>query len=105
MATSTFEKELKKYWPQLTAVQKESVLHVVKNYLATEEDERVVPELGMTISEYNRELEEAVAEIERGEFYTQEEMQERIDQWKKKHAELSGTKGQKDSFEYIRIHC
>ena len=49
-------------------------------------DEEIIPELGATISEYNIELEEAEAEIERGEFFTHEQMKKQIGQWKKKHA-------------------
>jgi hypothetical protein len=33
---------------------------------------------GQTIEEYNRELDEAEAEIERGEFYTHEEVMEKL---------------------------
>jgi hypothetical protein len=74
MATVAFDKALINLWPQLTAVQKEAVLHVVKSYLVTEENEKIIPELGTILSEYNRELEEAEAEIDRGEFYTHEEV-------------------------------
>lgn len=57
---------------------------MVKSYL-TPEEENIIPELGTTLSEYNQELDEAEAEIDRGEFYTHDEMKKRIGQWKKKH--------------------
>ncbi|MGB7393954.1 MAG: hypothetical protein WA913_06140 [Pricia sp.] len=38
----------------------------------------------ISIEQYNRELDESIAQIERGEFYTHEEMGERIKKWAKK---------------------
>ena len=35
------------------------------------------------IEQYNKELDESIAQIERGELYTHEEMGERIKQWRK----------------------
>lgn len=46
--------------------------------------DKFVPELGCTIDEYNREIDEAEAEIDAGEFYTQQEMEKRIAGWKDK---------------------
>ncbi len=38
----------------------------------------------ISIEQYNKELDESIAEIERGEFYSHEEVGERIKQWSKK---------------------
>jgi hypothetical protein len=86
MSALSIDKELKEFWPKLSPGQKKAVLHVVKSYMVKDIDEKIIPELGVTISEYNIELEEAEAEIERGEFFTHEQMKKQIGQWKKKHA-------------------
>jgi hypothetical protein len=86
MSALSIDKELKEFWPKLSPRQKKAVLHVVKSYMVKDIDEKIIPELGVTISEYNIELEEAEAEIERGEFFTHEQMKKQIGQWKKKHA-------------------
>lgn len=93
MSAQSIDKELKQFWPQLTVAQKEAVLTVVKTYVAPPDNE-IIPELGCTIDEYNREIDEAMAEIDRGEFYTHEEVKKHIEQrkrlWKKKYAKRSG---------------
>ncbi len=38
----------------------------------------------ISMEQYNREIEEAEDEIDRGEFYTHEEAVERLGRWKKK---------------------
>ncbi|WKN45295.1 hypothetical protein [Tunicatimonas pelagia] len=40
-------------------------------------------EASIDIEQYNRELEEAEAEIDRGEFYTHKQAMERLSRWKK----------------------
>jgi hypothetical protein len=37
----------------------------------------------ISIEQYNKEIEESIAQIERGEFYTHQEMGDRIRQWGK----------------------
>lgn len=49
---------------------------MAENY--NDDDDRI------SIEQYNRELDESIAQIERGETYTHEEMGERIRQWAKK---------------------
>lgn len=85
MPAPSIDKELKEFWPKLSSRQKKAVLHVVKSYMITDVDKEIIPELGVTVTEYNIELEEAEAEIDRGEFFTQEQMKKQIGQWKKKH--------------------
>jgi len=36
----------------------------------------------ISIEQYNKELDEAIAQIDKGEFYTHQEVKERIKQWK-----------------------
>ena len=56
---------------KLNATQKKSLLSFIKTILPGKEEETY------TIEQYNRELEEAEAEIARGESYTSEEVFER----------------------------
>ena len=42
-----------------------------------DDDERI------SVEQYNRELEASEAQIERGEFYTQEQVRQNIEQWEK----------------------
>lgn len=58
-------------------------------WLATVQDKSIIAELAkwkedhqrISIEQYNKELDEADAEIDRGEFYTQEEMERRVREW------------------------
>jgi len=61
------EKELNTYISQLNAVQKKSLLGFIKTIFPHKQDE-------ISIEQYNKELEEADAAIERGEFSTNEEV-------------------------------
>lgn len=84
MGALSADKEIKEYWPKLSPAQKDVVMQVVKSYIIT--DEPVVPETGTTFSNYDNELKEAKQAILEGEFYTHDQMQERIAGWKKKHS-------------------
>ena len=58
-------------------------------WLANLHDEKLIEELvawkegheRISIDDYNREIDEAEAEIERGEYYTQEEVERRAKSW------------------------
>jgi len=76
MEASSIDNELMHYWTKLTIVQKESVLNVLKSFVAPDEATEQID-----IEQYNKELAEAEAEIERGEFYTQEEVVQTIKKW------------------------
>jgi len=66
--TGSIERQLNEYIRQLNATQKKSLLSFIKTILPGKEEETY------TIEQYNKELEGAEAEIERGEFYTNEEV-------------------------------
>ena len=68
MAALTMSEELLQYFTKLPEQNQREVISIVKNYV---EDENERPQ---TIEEYNRELEEADAEIEAGNFVTHEEV-------------------------------
>ena len=71
MAAPSIDTELNKYWPLLTLVQKESILNFIKSFVEPAE----------TIEQYNKEIDEAVARVEAGAFYTQEEVERMSKEW------------------------
>lgn len=73
MEAPSLDKELYKYWSSLTMFQKESVINVIKSF--------VDPSKKISIEEYNKELDEAMARVEKGEFYTQEEVEKMSKEW------------------------
>ena len=78
MAILSLDKEIKKYLPQLDAEEKQSILSVIKSFLKLKES----PGSGrLTIEQYNKELDEAEARIDAGEFYTQEEAEKIAESW------------------------
>ena len=58
--------ELSKYWVLLSAEQKQSLLQVIKSFIADQEK--------ISIQQYNQELAEAEAEYQKGDFITSDEM-------------------------------
>ena len=68
-AAVKIEKELNAYIHQLNVDQKKSLLGFIKTILSPAKEEESI-----SIEQYNRELEEASAAIDRGEFYTNEEV-------------------------------
>lgn len=73
MGATPLEKELMQYWPGLTVAQQETVLGVIKSMIH--------PELGVSVEQYNREIDEAVARVEAGRFHTQEEVERMAKDW------------------------
>ena len=70
MAAQTMSEELLQYFTKLPEQDQRQVILFVKTYVDGE-DESKEPQ---TLEEYSQELEEADAEIERGEFVTHEEV-------------------------------
>ena len=77
MAVSSIDKELIKYFVQLTQPQKKSLLQMIKTFLGTDlEDENTV-----SIEQYNEELDEAMERINKGEFTTLEQLRNEMQSW------------------------
>jgi predicted transcriptional regulator len=72
--TGTVEQELNSYISRLNATQKKALLAFIKSMLPQKQNNSI------SIEQYNKELEEAEAEIERGEFYTHEEVVATLDE-------------------------
>ena len=54
-------------------------LRLVKAMATTYSEEETSERI--SIEQYNKEIDESIAEIERGEFYTQEEVETRAKEW------------------------
>ena len=78
MSAQSLEQEFDQYWSKLNIVEKESLLAVAKNYVQLKDDNDTER---LSIEEYNKEIDEAVARVEAGEFYTHEEVVKMSKDW------------------------
>ena len=76
MSAQSLELEFDKYWSKLTIVEKESLLAVAKNYVQLKDDTDRI-----SIEQYNKEIDEAMARMDAGEFHTHEEVVEMSKTW------------------------
>lgn len=67
--TGTIENQLNSYIDRLNKDQKKSLLGFIKTFFPGKDQEKAY-----TLKDYNDELEEAEAEIKRGDFYTNDEV-------------------------------
>lgn len=74
---NTLEKEWKNYFLQLNEAEKKSILLMLKTFL----QKRSVDTGRISIEEYNKEIDEAIAEAEAGNYITQEEMEKQAAKW------------------------
>ena len=74
---STLDKELYSYFVQLNEAEKKSVLQLLKTFLhrRNEDTGRI------SIEQYNKEIDEALAEVEAGNYITQKEMEKQAAKW------------------------
>ncbi len=72
--------DLKWIHEELDNVKDPTLLEAIKNILKYR---KKVSSERISIEQYNKEIDESIAEIERGEFYTHEEVKEHIKQWGK----------------------
>lgn len=75
---SVLDKELIRYFVRLNEPQKRSLLEMIKSFLISE---NTMQEEAVSIEQYNRELEEAMERINRGEFTTLEELEKEMKTW------------------------
>lgn len=74
MAAPSLDTEFMQYWSKLSIVQKESLLGVIKSFVQPDESY-------LDLEQYNREIDKAVMDVEKGEFYTQEEVEKMAKEW------------------------
>ena len=74
---SVLEKEMYNYFTQLNEAEKKSVVQMLKTFLLSrkENPERI------SIEQYNKEIEEAMEEIKRGEVYSLDEVVKMATGW------------------------
>ena len=77
MASSAIDKELIRYFTRLDEAQKRSLLEMMKSFLKPGKE----PLSGVTIEEYNKELDEAMERVSRGEFTTLEALEKEMQTW------------------------
>ena len=74
---NTLDQELYSYFIQLTEEEKKSVLQMLKTFLKgrKENPERI------TLEQYNKEIDEAMEEVKKGDVYTHEEVVKMAKDW------------------------
>ncbi|MGH2643571.1 MAG: hypothetical protein ACRDE2_06465 [Chitinophagaceae bacterium] len=65
------------YFMQLSEAEKKSVLQLVKAILENKE----TPPMRISMEQYNKEIEEAEAEFQKGDYITHDEMLNRMKRW------------------------
>lgn len=71
----TLDEEINNYLPHLGTTEKQSLISVIKSFLSLREKS----EGRISIEQYNKEQDEAVARVLSGKFITQEEVERRYD--------------------------
>lgn len=73
MAVPSIDNEFMEYWSNLTVVQKQSLLSVIKSF--------VIPREKISVEQYNLEVDEAITRVESGDFYNQEDVEGMAKGW------------------------
>jgi len=68
MGALPLDNEFMQYWLKLSLPEKESLLSVAKHFVELKEDAGHI-----SIEEYNKEIDEAMARMDNDEFYTHEQ--------------------------------
>ena len=74
----TYKQKLKWIHQELDNVKDENLLEAIKNILKYR---KKVSSERISIEQYNKEIDESIAQIERGEFHTQEEVEKMAKEW------------------------
>ncbi len=74
---NVLDKELYSYFVQLNDAEKKSVLQMLKTFLKSRKENPV----RISIEQYNKEIDEAMAEVAAGNYITQEEMEKQAAKW------------------------
>ena len=74
---NVLEQEWQSYFVQLNDVERKSVLLLLKAFLQRRHED----EGRISIDQYNKEIDEALAEVAAGNYITQEEMEKKAAKW------------------------
>lgn len=77
MPASALDKEFLAYFTQLDEAQKKSLMELLKSFLKNGQ-EAMQP---MSLEEYNREIDEAMRQVDRGEDTTLEDLEKEMQSW------------------------
>lgn len=77
MAVSSIDKELIRYFVQLSEPQKKSLIQMIKTFTKPDKGQGD----SITIKQYNKELDDAMIRINEGNFTTLEELQKEMQSW------------------------
>ncbi len=72
MAATSLDSEFMQHWSELNVVQKKSLLSIIKSFKPTE---------GFDLDQYNKEIDDAITRVEKGEFFTQKEVEKMSKEW------------------------
>lgn len=70
------DKELNKYWELLDTSQKKSIIGMIKSFLQPAENNSRI-----SITKYNKEIQEAMMRIDAGKFISQEDLEIESEKW------------------------
>lgn len=73
---NAIEKELFAYFMQLSEAEKNSILQMVKTFVREKNGG-----VEIDVEQYNRDIEEALMDIAKGNFITQDQMEHKVSKW------------------------
>lgn len=76
MTSAAIKKQFEGYLPLLTNKQQELLLEMVKSFLNVDKETKRISR-----KQYNKEIDEAVARIEKGKFVTHEDALKELSKW------------------------
>jgi predicted transcriptional regulator len=74
---NALERELLRYIFRLDEAEKKSVLQMLKTFTKDRETNTA----NISVEQYNREIDEAIARVEAGEYFTHEEVERMAKDW------------------------
>ena len=77
MTTKSLDREINKFLPLLGTDEKKSLLSVIKSFIQLKKEETH----HISIEQYNKEIDEALAQVKAGNYSTHEEFEKEMDQW------------------------
>jgi hypothetical protein len=77
MQAKGIEQEMNNYFMQLTLAEKKSVVQMIKTFLQRNNKDTEP----VSLEEYNKDIDEAMAEVARGESYSHEEVVKMSKKW------------------------
>lgn len=72
-----YQQEMQDYFTQLNEEEKKSVIHMLKTFLQGRNNRNG----GITIEQYNYEVEKSLQHIEKGDFISQEDLENEMESW------------------------